>query len=215
MKRPSILIACECSGIMRDAFLARGWDAWSCDLKPDETARGPHIQGDALAAISFRRWDAMIAHPVCRYLTNAGTRWLYNTDGTRNEARWRDMEDGAGFFRALYHAPIRFKVIENPIQHKHAISLHGCGKATQYVQPWMHGHPESKATGFWLAGLPKITPTNNVRHIMDGLPAKERNRIHYMSPGPDREAERSRTYPGIAAACAEQWGSFMEAELAQ
>lgn len=210
MRQPTILIACECSGRMRDEFLRRGWDAWSCDLKPDETGTGPHIQGDAIEAVHMRRWDAMIAHPVCRYMANSGVQWLYHKDGTRNKPRWKAMQDGADFFRELRDAPIRFKAIENPIQHGHAIEAHGCGKATQFVQPWMFGHPETKATGFWLINLPKLTPTDDVRHIMRDLPAKERHRVHHMSPGPDREAERSRTLPGLAQACADQWGAFME-----
>lgn len=213
MRQLSILIACECSGRMRDAFRARGWDAWSCDLKPDETGTGPHIQGDALEAIHFRRWDAMIAHPVCRYLTNSGVCWLYDKDGGRNEQRWIDMQAGADFFRDLVNAPIRFKAIENPIQHKYAVEAHGCGKASQFVQPWMFGHPEQKATGFWLRNLPPLKPTNNVKDYMMTLPDNQRQRIHYMPPGPDREAERSRTLPGIAQACADQWGAFMEKML--
>lgn len=213
MKMPRILIACECSGRMREAFRARGWDAWSCDLKPAEDNSPFHIQGDALLAIENEKWDAMIAHPVCKFLANSGVRWMWNEDGTKNQPRWDDALAGASFFKALCEAPIRYKAIENPIQHKYALQMHGQGKATQYVQPWMHGHMESKSTGFWLYNLPPLLHSNNVYEEMMKLPASQRNRIHRMPPGPNRETERSRTFPGIANACAEQWGSYMEKEL--
>lgn len=217
MKTPSILIACECSGRVREAFRRRGWDAWSCDLKPAEDGSPYHLVGDALEAIRIGSWvdswDAMIAHPVCRYLANSGVRWLVDKEGNINQERWELAQLGADFFRSLCEAPIRFRAIENPIQHKYALQMHEQGKATQYIQPWQHGHTESKATGLWLYNLPKLVPSNVVYDEMMALPVAERNKVHRMPPGPEREANRSRTYQGIANAMADQWGAYMEREL--
>ena len=192
-----VLVACEFSGIVRDAFIAAGHDAVSCDLLPSERP-GPHIVGDArVIATPAGRWDLLIAHPPCTYLANSGVRWLYGGKGTvRDESRWRRMEDAAILFRTLLdHAPIPMVAVENPIMHRHA----GLPKPTQIIQPWQFGHPETKATGLWLRGLPPLVPTD----VVDGRTP----RVHYASPGPDRWKERSRTLPGIAAAMAEQWGA--------
>jgi hypothetical protein len=199
-----VLVACEYSGRVRDAFIARGHDAISCDLLPTDVA-GPHYQGDVFDIINDG-WDLMVAHPPCTYLTNSGSGWLYNKDGSKNEERWENLKDGAEFFKKLCEAPIEKKAIENPIQHKHAVELHGQGKATQYVQPWMFGHMEQKATGLWLYGLPKLKPTNDVKLEMMKLPKNARERLHYLPPSEDRWKLRSMTYPGIADAMAEQWG---------
>src|SRR5690606_24704723 len=138
------------------------------------------------------------AHPPCTYLANSGVRWLYK-DGEPDEDRWLRMADGAEFFRALLNAPIPRIAVENPIMHKYARAI--VGRAPdQYVQPWQYGHPETKATGLWLKGLPLLTPTN----IVEG----REPRVHHASPGPDRWKERSRTLPGLAAAFADQWGSL-------
>lgn len=189
----NVLIACEFSGIVRDAFIARGHDAVSCDLLPGER-KGPHIQGDVLEHASG--FDLMIAHPPCTYLANSGVRWLYSR-GARVEDRWRDMEKGAEFFKALLDANIPRIAIENPIIHGHARQLIG-RKQDQVIQPWQFGHPEIKATCFWLKGLPLLEPSN----IVEGRTA----RVHLATPHPDRWKERSRTLQGIADAMAEQWG---------
>jgi hypothetical protein len=200
------LIACEESGTIRDAMIARGIDAVSCDLQPTRTP-GPHIQGDALEQIE-RRWAGVIAHPVCRFLTNSGAKHLYI--GGRKEngpavARWDAMRCGAAFFNAFKRANAPMIAIENPIPHEHARAL--IGPASQYVQPWWFGDEAFKATGFWLFGLPPLVATNRLTPPKPGTDAHKRwSRVHRMPPGPDREAERSKTFPGIAAAVAEQWG---------
>lgn len=204
-----VLVACEFSATVRDAFRKRGHDAWSCDLLPTEGDSDYHFQGDVFKFITRSRpFDLMIAHPPCTYLTNSGVTWLYNKDGSRNAERWVNLDEGAQFFRELSLVDIPRKAIENPIQHKHAVERHGMGRPSQYVQPWMFGHMEQKATGFHLYGLPKLVPTKNVKDEMMKLSPSERQRLHYMPPGPDRWKERSRTYQGVADAMSEQWGAL-------
>lgn len=200
-----VLIACEFSGVVRDAFIARGHNAISCDLLPTEKP-GPHIQGDVLTVIN-KYWDLIIAHPECRYLNHAGVRWLYkggkrwNDDMTENPKdleRWQKMEEAARFFNACRNAANCAKVaVENSEMHPYAVELVG-EKATQIIQPWQFGHGEVKATHLWLKGLSLLQPTE----IVGG----REPRVHYASPGPERWKERSRTLPGIAKAMAEQWG---------
>ena len=186
-----VLVACEYSGRVRDAFIARGHDAMSADLRPSETP-GPHHQGD-VRDILGDAWDLLIAHPVCTYLCNSGVRWLSTEDG-----RWEKMEEAAAFFRLFDQAThIPRRCIENPVMHGHGLKLVG-RRATQFVQPWMFGDGFVKTTGLWLTGLDPLTPTNVV--------AGRDQRCWRMSPGPEREKERSRTYPGIAEAMAAQWG---------
>jgi len=184
------LIACEFSGVVRDAFLARGHDAWSCDLLPTEKP-GPHYQGDVYG-FWRQSWDLLIAHPPCTYLANSGVRWLYNADGSYNTERWAAMQEAAAFFWSLFHAPVARICIENPIPHKHA----NLPRYTQTIQPWQFGHGETKRTCLWLRGLPPLKPTD----IVSG----RQPRVHHAPPSKDRWKERSRTYPGIAAAMAEQ-----------
>jgi len=196
-----VLIACEYSGRVRDAFLARGHDAWSCDLLPSETD-GPHIQGRVQDVLSKGfEWDLMIAHPPCTYLCNSGVAHLH-----KDPDRWKLLDMGAGFFRMLLEADIPRIAIENPIMHKYARERIGGRKQTQVIQPWMFGHLEQKATCLWLKGLMPLRETNNVKDEMMALPKSKRERLHYLSPGPDRWKERSRTYEGIAEAMAIQWG---------
>ena len=194
-----VLVACEYSGTVRDAFIAAGHDAVSCDLLPTD-APGPHHQGDVFDIIGDG-WDLMIAHPPCTFLCNSGVRWL-STDITR----WPHMIDGAVFFRALLNAPIPRVAVENPIMHGHAAKIVG-QRQDQVIQPWMFGHPEKKGTGLWLKGLPPLVATDDVRGVMATLPKSETDRIHYASPGPDRWKLRSTTYAGIASAMADQWGA--------
>ena len=199
-----VLVGCEFSGVVRDAFTARGHAAISVDLLPTESP-GPHYQGDVeqfIASLEPGTFDLAIFHPPCTYLANSGVRWLYE-DGLdereRNEDRWWEMEQGAKFFRRLLELPIPRIAVENPIMHKYAREIVGRGP-DQYVQPWQYGHPETKATGLWLKGLPLLEPTNIV--------AGREPRVHHASPGPDRWKERSRTLQGIADAMADQWGGL-------
>ena len=194
-----VLIACEYTGTERDAFIAAGHDAMSCDVLPTE-APGPHYQGD-VRDLMGEPFDLVVAHPPCTYLSLSGVRWLYS-----DPIRWQGLIEGAAFFRLMLGFNAPRIAVENPIQHKWAKLAHGQGGPTQYVQPWQHGHTETKATGLWLRGLPPLMPTDDVRDAMAGLSPAERNRIHYASPGPDRGKVRSAAYPGIAAAMAAQWG---------
>lgn len=186
-----VLVACEFSGVVRDAFRVRGHAAFSVDLLPCEGDSRFHWQGNVNAVLN-RQWDLMIAHPPCTYLCNSGVRWLVN-----NSQRWRQLEQAAGFFRLLLQSDIPRIAIENPIMHKHALALIG-RKHDQIIQPWQFGHGETKATCLWLKGLPALVPTC----VVSGREA----RVHRMAPSVDRWRERSRTYAGIARAMAKQWG---------
>lgn len=178
------LIACEFSGVVRDAFAARGHFAMSCDLLPSE-APGPHYKGD-VRDILGAGWGLMVAHPPCTHLAVSGARWFKDKQAEQAEA--------LDFVRLLLDAPIPMIALENPV----SIISSRIRKPDQVIQPWMFGHGETKATCLWLKGLPKLRPTN----IVDGREA----RVHRMPPGPDRWKERSRTFAGIADAMAEQWG---------
>lgn len=181
-----VLIACEFSGIVRDAFIAAGHYAVSCDLLPTERP-GPHYQAGALlVADKLGPWDLMVAHPPCTYLAVSGARWFKH----RNQEQTAALE----FVRRLMLAPIPRIAVENPV----SVISSRIRKPDQIIQPWQFGHGETKATCLWLKGLPRLTPTE----IVDGRTP----RVHHASPGPDRWKERSRTLPGIAAAMAEQWG---------
>lgn len=194
-----ILIACEYSGRVRQAFEKMGHDVLSCDFEPAEDGAANHYQGD-IRDVLHEGWDMMIAHPPCTYLTNSGVHWLHKDPG-----RWAKLDDGAAFFKLLLEAPIPKKAIENPIMHKYAKERIGGLKQSQVIQPWMFGHTEQKATCLWLQGLPLLEATNNVRAEMMMLPKRERERLHYLPPSPTRWKERSRTYLGIADAMASQW----------
>ena len=187
-----VLVACEFSGIVRDAFAERGHFAVSCDLLPSERP-GLHFEGNILDALrDTRGWDLMIAHPPCTYLAVSGARWM--------ASRPHETETALIFGRMLLNAPVARIALENPI----SIISSRIRKPDQIIQPWMFGHGETKATCLWLKNLPKLVPTD----IVDGREA----RVHRMPPGPDRWKERSRTLPGIAAAMAEQWGALLEGE---
>lgn len=193
-----VLIACEYSGTVRDAFIAKGHDAMSCDLLPTDKA-GPHYQGD-VRDILEQDWDLMIAHPPCTFLTNSGVCHLH-----KDPTRWDRLREGAAFFKALLDAPIPRIAVENPVMHKYAKELIGNVRQTQTIQPWMFGHTEQKATCLWLKGLSPLVPTNNVREKMLTLPKNQRQRLHYLPPSADRWKLRSTTYKGIADAMAKQW----------
>lgn len=196
-----VLVACEYSGKVRDAFIAAGHEAMSCDLLPTDKP-GPHYQGD-VRDILDQGWDLMVAHPPCTYLTNSGVTWLH-----RDSSRWSKLDEGAAFFKLLLDAPIPKKCIENPIMHKYAKERIGGVKQSQVIQPYMFGHMEQKATCLWLTNLPLLQPTNNVKDQMLALPDNQRQRLHYLTPSADRWKLRSETYQGIADAMAKQWGNL-------
>lgn len=179
-----VLIACEFSGIVRDAFAAQGHDAWSCDLLPTERP-GQHHQGDVLEFLSREKFDLVIAHPPCTYLAVSGARWW--------TGRQEEQRAAIEFARAFDDLAARVAV-ENPIG---KLST-AWRKPDQIIQPWQFGHGEVKATCLWLKGLPPLKPTQ--------LVSGRTPRVHHASPGPHRWKERSRTLPGIAEAMADQWG---------
>lgn len=187
----NVLVGCEYSGRVRQAFRDRGHDAWSCDLLPSEDDSPFHIQGDVLALLGDC-WDLSIFHPPCTHLAVSGARHFPEkiADGRQQEA----LE----FVRILLDAPIPRIALENPV----SIISSRIRKPDQVIQPYMFGHGETKATCLWLKNLPKLVPTQ----IVSG----REPRIHKMAPGPDRWKERSRTYPGIAQAMAGQWGVDFE-----
>lgn len=178
-----VLVACEFSGVVRDAFAARGHDAWSCDLLPSERP-GNHIQGDVRDHLDDD-WDLLIAHPPCTHLAVSGARWFKD--------KRKEQEEALEFVRYLMEAPPVRICVENPV----SVISSRIRKPDQIVQPWMFGHGETKATCLWLEGLPKLQSTSIV--------AGRTPRVHRMPPGPDRWRERSRTFQGIADAMAEQW----------
>ena len=182
-----VLIACEFSGVSRRAFRALGHDAWSCDLLPSEDGSEYHIQDSVLhRSLLAEGWDLMVAHPPCTHLAVSGARWF--------KEKQREQAEALDFVQTLMDAPIPHIAIENPI----SIISSRIRKPDQIIQPWQYGHGETKATCLWLKNLPPLKPTN----IVEGREA----RVHRMPPGPDRWKERSRTFEGVAAAMAQQWG---------
>jgi hypothetical protein len=201
-----VLVGCEFSGAVRDAFRKRGHDAWSCDLLPSESDPAYHLQGDIRSFLD-RDWDLLIAHPSCTYLCNSGVKWLYGGKGTvRDAKRWGEMEAAAAFFLEMWNAPIPKIAVENPIMHGHGKAIIGV-EQSQIIQPWQFGHEEMKSTCLWLRNLPLLQPTNIVGPPpTDPVERKKWAKVANMVPGPNRWRERSRTYSGIADAMAEQWG---------
>ena len=194
-----ILVACEFSGTVRDAFLNKGHEAVSCDLLEGE-GYGPHYKGD-IRDILFEDWDMVIAHPPCTYLANSGVSWLH-----KQPSRWAKLDEAAQFFNMFLDLPIEKLCVENPIMHKYGKERIGYRNQSQVVQPWMFGHMEQKATCLWLRGLPKLQPTDDVKEEMSKLSSAERQKLHWLPPSKDRWKLRSKTYQGIANAMAEQWG---------
>lgn len=194
-----VLVGCECSGVVREAFRARGHIAFSNDLLPADDNSPHHLQCDLFAAYAwlvrtYGRVDLVIAHPPCTYLCNAGARWWPGKQQEQIEALW--------FIARIFALDVPKLVIENPPGRISTVFR----PADQYVQPWEHGHMEKKRTGLWLRGLSALVPTDVVYDEMVKLPVKDQNRIHYMGPSADRGKLRSVTYSGIAAAMAAQWG---------
>jgi hypothetical protein len=200
-----VLIGCEYSARVRDAFRKRGHDAWSCDLEPCEGDERWHFQDDIFAVLKATQgsWDLAIFHPDCTYLTNAGVRWLHKAPShpkpghLYGDARWAAMESAARFFNRLKRCDIPRVALENPIPHGYARAL--IGDYDQTIQPHQFGQPFTKRTCLWLRNLNKLKPTKV-------LPPPYIAEVHHASPGPDRWKARSRTYQGIANAMAAQWG---------
>jgi hypothetical protein len=183
-----VLVGCEFSGVVRDAFIRAGHQAMSCDLLPTEVP-GPHYQGDVLDVLDDG-WDLAVFHPPCTHLAVSGARWFKD--------KLPEQAEALAFVQALLDAPIPRIALENPV----SIISSRIRKPDQVIQPWQFGTGEVKATCLWLKGLPKLTPTD----IVEGREA----RVHLMPPGPNRWRERSRTFPGIAQAMAEQWGPLLD-----
>lgn len=236
MTRPlRVLIGCETSGIVRRAFAARGHDVTSCDLKPAEDGSNRHIICD-VRDLLHDDWDLLaVMHPPCTRLANSGVRWLTEPPTnapdeatptekttwrlmTREEkliVMWRLLDEGADLFSACWNAPIPHVAVENPVMHKHAKSrIHDFHPAAQSVQPWQFGTAKDgpdnikKRTCLWLRNLPKLVPTGT----LDGSTA--RDEIHRATPSPDRKTFRSRFFPGLADAMADQWGNYAMQEAA-
>lgn len=203
-----VLVGCEYSGRVRNAFREAGHDAWSCDLLPSEDDSPFHVQGDVLPLLD-QGWDLGIFHPPCTRLANSGARWLHvPPNGKTIEQMWDELEQGVAFYRALRDSPIKRKAIENPVMHRHAKERLG-GVARHIVQPWWFGEPAFKATGFELIGLPPLMATNRLTPPLPGTEEHKRwSWVHRASPGPHRWKERSRTFVGVAKAMAEQWGRY-------
>lgn len=195
-----VLIACESSGTVREAFRKRGHNAWSCDLLPADDHSPYHYQADALLAIGWGDWDIIIAHPPCTHLASSGARHFAAKQADGRQQQGIDLFTQMAL-KMDRHARFGW-AIENPI----GIMSSLYRKPDQIIQPWMFGHPETKATCLWLRNLPLLQPANDVREQMLALPAAQRNRIHHMPPSKDRWKLRSKTYPGIADAMAAAWG---------
>jgi site-specific DNA-cytosine methylase len=182
-----VLVACEFSGIVRDAFRKRGCDAWSCDFLGSERL-GPHFVGNVFDCLRSKDWGMVIAFPPCTHLAVSGARWF--------KGKEKEQNDAVEFVRQLMELSVPYIAIENPV----GILSTRIRKPDQIIQPWQFGYGETKATCLWLKGLPPLKPTK----IVEGRTP----RVHHASPGPDRWKERSRTLPGIAQAMAEQWGAY-------
>jgi len=194
-----ILVACEYSGIVRDAFTAKGHDAWSCDILPTESP-GNHFQGDVLEHLD-KGWDIMIAHPPCTHLAVSGARWF-----TEGKKPWSLQEDALDFVRKLLNAPIDKIALENPV----SVISTKIKKPNQIIQPFEYGHDVTKRTCLWLKNLPNLKPTKIVKPDIVLVNGKKMSRMHYESfklPSKERSKVRSKFYTGIAEAMADQWGT--------
>jgi hypothetical protein len=204
MRVLNVLIGCEYSAIVRDEFLKQGHNAMSCDLLPTNSP-GPHYQGDIFDVIDYP-WDIAIFHPPCTHLAVSGAAWF--------EAKKMDgrQQAAVSFFMRIMRRSTHIPrvAIENPV----CIMSSLYRKPDQIIQPWMFGHPESKATCLWLKGLPVLKPTNNVFDHFKSLPKNQQQRIHYLPPSADRWKERSKTFKGVAQAMVNQWTNIDDVEIA-
>jgi hypothetical protein len=207
-----VLIGCEQSGVVRDAFLRRGHDAWSCDILPAASPTNRHIQADIRDVLGMDDWDMLfVAHPPCTRLCNSGVTWLHNPPpGKTKEQMWAELDEGCALFSDLWNADIPRVAVENPVMHKYAKErIVNFEPMAQSFQPWQFGtDPDSwdnnkKRTCLWLRNLPKLEPTGT----LDGTTARQD--IHHASPGPDRWKLRSRFFEGVANAMADQWGALI------
>mgnify|MGYP000229931485 CR=1 FL=1 len=225
-----VLVACEFTGAVRNAFDKLGHDAWSCDLLPSVDGSNRHIQGD-VRDILDDGWDMMVAHPPCTRLCGSGVRWLSEPckrippDSTPEEAEawpkmtreqrlevlWRHLDKGAELFSDMWNADIPRIAVENPVMHCHAKErIRNYEPAAQTVQPWWFGHEAFKATGLYLKNLPSLIPTNKLTPPKSGTEEHKRwSAIHRAPPGPDRWKFRSKTFQGMADAMADQWGGLL------
>ncbi|ANB32739.1 hypothetical protein M2324_001658 [Rhodovulum sulfidophilum] len=231
-----ILIGCETSGVMRRAFAARGHDVWSCDLLPAEDATNRHMICD-IREVLHLGWDLLaVMHPPCTRLCNSGVRWLHVPptnapaearpdersawpdlpEDTRRAIMWRLLDEGAALFSACWRAPIPRVAVENPVMHRHGRArLPADLPKPQIVQPWWFGEPVFKATGLYLRGLAPLNATNRLTPPAPGTEAHKRwSAVHRAPLGPDRWKIRSRTFEGLAAAAADQWGENARKEAA-
>jgi len=200
-----VLVACEFSGRVRNAFRKRGHDAWSCDLLPAMDNSEYHFQQDVLDILYDDCWDLLIAHPPCTYLCNSGVCRLYNKDGSYNEERWQKMIEAAIFFRTFLCSGIPRICVENPVMHKYALEHIG-RKHNQTIQPYQFGHAESKRTCLWLDRLPLLKPTKIVEKPECGYWGNQcPGGQNKLGPSKDRWKLRAITYQGIADAIGEQW----------
>lgn len=204
-----ILIACETSGTVRNAFLDRGHDAWSCDVLPSDDLTNRHIQDDVLEVLKMESWDMlMVAHPPCTRLCNSGVRWLHKAPpGKTLSEMWEQLDQGAELFSKLWNADVPRVAIENPVMHKHAKArIKNFEPFTQSVQPYEFADSVeaednvSKRTCLWLRNLPPLIKTGTLTR------ETARHDIHNASPGKDRWKVRSKFHKGIAEAMADQWG---------
>jgi len=206
-----VLVACEFSGTVRNAFLDRGHDAWSCDLLPAEDGSNRHITDDVRNHLD-QDWDMlMVAHPPCTRLCNSGVRWLKKPPRGKTLAEmWRELDEGAALFSDCWNADIEKIAIENPVMHKHAKQrITNFEKPAQTVQPWWFGEEQFKGIGLWLKNLAPLTPTKKLNPPKKGTEQhKKWSKVLYASPGPNRWKERSRFFPGVASAMADQWGEL-------
>jgi len=203
-----VLIACEYSGAVRDAFLKNGHYALSCDLLPTDSP-GPHYQGSIFDILYQDQWDLMIAHPPCTFLAVSGNRWLYNKDGSKNKERWENRRLALDFVQALMDAPIPRIVIENPV----SVISSEIRKPDQIIQPWQFGDEAQKTTCLWLKNLPKLKPSKIVGkgEIVTFKSGKRMSKWMceaFRLPKAERQKLRSKTFPGIAEAIANQWGNL-------
>lgn len=217
-----VLVACEFSGTVRDAFLARGHDAWSCDLLPDDRGSNRHIRGDARDILDWG-WDLlMVAHPPCTRLCNSGIRYLTTPPNGRTlPEMWADLDAAADLFSTFWNAPIERVAIENPIMHRHAKArIKGYQPPAQTVAPWQFGDRAQKKICLWLRGLPALMPTDAIklpkpRFCVRKTGPRAGQRYNYYFHNKGRIGhERSRFFPGVAEAMADQWGGYAVAQLA-
>ena len=211
-----VLVGCETSGVVRNAFLERGFDTWSCDILPSDDMSNRHIQDDVRNVLTMEAWDLlMVAHPPCTRLCNSGVTWLHRVPKFRQEQgwtlkdMWHELEEGCALFSDVWNADVPSIAVENPVMHKYAKALIiNYEPFAQSVQPYEFAKnledPDNitKRTCFWLKNLPRLKKTGTLTR------ETARNDIHFASPGPDRWKIRSRFHKGLAKAMAEQWGDY-------